>query len=179
MPMENIKESYFQWLIFMVCDDYQRRFYNKLFQLLHSMEFTWTIDYDANRAADGIDLRSEFADFEGINYLEIRDILCGPCTVLEMLVALSKRCEDSIMGDSRYGDRTGKWFWEMIGNLGIDAYDDGRFERGECRKIVQNWLNRQYSETGKGGIFIVENPRENLQKVEIWYQLLWYLDEKM
>ena len=54
-----------------------------------------------------------------------------PCSVLEMMIALSMRCEEQIMDDPDIGNRTGQWFWDMIDNLGLGEHErlkfDGRY----------------------------------------------------
>ena len=97
-------EEYFNWL----CDIVNgNRFskhisYRRLLRCLHSIIFRVVIPNDINRAKDGVDLRRKYKLHTG------RDIYDNdPCTVLEMMVALTIRCEESIMDDPSYGDRTG------------------------------------------------------------------------
>lgn len=175
MDESRIIERYFQWLLDIVCDSDQKKHYQALFHVLFETEFTWILDHDANRAADGIDLRPVFAEEKYIDYMAIRGIL-GPCRVLEMMVALAKRCEDSIMGDSKYGDRTPKWFWIMVENIDLDSEDDGRIDIPLVEGKIKRFLDRKYSFDGVGGLFYIENPPDDLRKVEIWYQLNWFLN---
>lgn len=130
---------------------------------------------DENRASDGLDLRYRFVDLMGFD-IPVEEIYDKPCSVLEMLVALSLRCEETIMDDTRYGNRTGQWFWGMIKNLGLGDMIDSRFDRRECDYILKRFLNRDYDSDGRGGLFTIKDPRRDLRTVEIWYQLNWYLD---
>ena len=125
---------------------------------------------DENRLLDGLDLRFRFAD-ENSYYID------GDCSVLEMMVALSLRCEEHIMSDDEIGNRTGRWFWEMIDNLGLESMYDDNFDKVYADKIIYRFLNREYEPNGDGGLFTVRNRNVDLRKVEIWYQLMWYLDE--
>jgi hypothetical protein len=176
MIRDNIEQAYFEWMCDLVCD---RRYanqitYEKLLRFLHDTEFVYFIPKDENRAEDGIDLRYRFAihhDYEDIDYC-----LDGPCSVLEMMVALAIRCEESIMDDPGRGDRTGQWFWGMVSNLGLGSMIDSRFDRQYVEEVVDRFLNRDYEPNGKGGLFTVRHCNRDLRTVEIWYQLCWYLD---
>ena len=97
------------------------------------------------------------------------------CSVLEMMVALSIKCED-IMGDDRFGDRTGQWFWGMIVNLGLGSMTDDRFDELYAEDVINIFLDRRYDPDGKGGLFRIKHCRQDLRNVEIWYQMCWYLD---
>lgn len=176
---EQIKDEYFKWLYERVCKGraHSNASYTKLFIFLHQVEFTFDILRDENRAEDGIYLRYRFA-IEN-NYDDTRaveNILDGPCSVLEMLVALAIRCEETIMDDSRYGDRTGQWFWSMMSNLGISHMYDERFNEELAKERVYRFLDRQYEPDGKGGLFYIPMCEDDLRNVEIWSQLCWYLD---
>ncbi len=175
--MADIRQLYFNWLVSLVATDEEARKYHRLLNHLHEREFYWIVNNDFNRSADGIDMRSTFADENNIDYLTIRDDLMGPCTVLEMLVGLANRIEFSIMGDEDFGDRTGLWFWEMIGNLGLTKMTFNRFNKADCDEILDNFLGRNYDFNGTGNIFYVENPSFDMQKAEIWNQMCWWLNE--
>ena len=126
-----MREEYFEWLVDLLQDDYLRDNYQKLLWKLFTTEFTWIVDYDSNRAKDGIYLRYLFSrDID-----EDFDMDIG-CTVLEMMVALSRRCEDDIMYDPDIGDRTGYWFWTMIQNLTLDIYDDYMYDEHAVEYIL-------------------------------------------
>ena len=174
---DRINNEYFEWMSNLVCED---RFpnqisYRKLLMLLHNTEFTYIILRDENRADDGITLRHRFAcEYAGIE--DVERYLEGPCSVLEMMIALSIRCEESIMDDPKVGDRTGQWFWGMVTNLGLGSMTDDRFDRGFVEDILTKFLNRKYEPDGRGGLFRVRHCDRDLRKVEIWYQLCWYLD---
>lgn len=175
-----IKEKYYQWLVSLVSDDYHSKYYTKLLEKLYSTEFTWTMAMDKNRATDGIDLRVRFADENELLLEENLYPLDGPCTVLEMMVALSLRCEETIMGDADFGDRTGDWFWGMVRNLGLQQMDNYNYDELKVNIAVQRLLNRAYQKNGEGGLFTVRDYRDwtdDLRNVDIWYQMLWYLDE--
>lgn len=174
---ESINREYFEWMCNLVCKDrYAKSIsYRMLLTYLHQKEFIFSIPKDQNRAKDGVGLRRRYVlihDCEDlIEYLDIR-----PCSVLEMMVALAIRCEESIMDDPSVGDRTSQWFWGMIVSLGLGAMIDSRFDEELVVYIVNRFLDRKYEPNGKGGLFTIRNCDRDLRKVEIWYQLCWYLD---
>ena len=163
----------------LVCDGYiEGLSYRRLFDYLHRIDFTFSIPMDGNRAEDGIDLRYRFGYENDIRdpiimaYLDDR-----PCSVLEMLVALAMRCEEHIMRDPDAGNQTGRWFWIMLNNLGLNQMDDNNFDRHFVDDIVTRWMERKYDSDGNGGLFIIKNSRYDLRSIEIWYQMNWYLNE--
>lgn len=177
---DNIHNEYFDWLYDLACGNrYSKQIsYRKLLMHLHNTVFRYSIPMDRNRAEDGIDLRYRFAVSEYYNESPeyIMDILDGPCSVLEMMVALAMRCEETIMDDAGVGDRTGQWFWGMITNLGLGSMLDNRFDKLLVTESINRLLDRDYESDGEGGLFTVRHCDRDLRDVEIWHQLLWYLD---
>lgn len=175
---EIVVNDYFNWMYDLVCGErYPKQIsYRKLLMHLHDVEFTYSIPRDANRAHDGIDLRRRFEMIMGFGYEGVSDYLEGPCSVLEMMVALAIRCEENIMDDPSIGDRTGQWFWGMITNLGLGPMIDDRYDDQFVEETLERFLNRDYEPNGKGGLFTVRDYRRDMRTVEIWYQLCWYLD---
>lgn len=172
-----VENKYFEWLYDYVCKGRVNKHisYKKLFMLLHDIEFTFYVRNDVNRARDGVDLRYRFAMITDDE--RVMDILDGPCTVLEMIVALAIRCEATIMDDTRYGDRTSQWFWNMLSNLGIGYMTDDNFDREIAIKKIYDFIERRYDPDGKGGLFYIEGCKDDLRDVEIWSQLCWYLEK--
>lgn len=173
----DIRDAYFDWMYDMMCRGrYSKDIsYRKLFSYLYDAEFVYLISMDANRAEDGIDLRYRFPH-ERAGVEDVERYLSGPCSVLEMLVALSIRCEENIMDDPRFGDRTGQWFWGMINNLGLGAMNDDRFNLNMVEDIVEKFLDRDYEPDGTGGLFTIRNCDRDLRTMEIWHQLCYFLD---
>lgn len=172
---DQVKNDYFEWLYNCVCKGRanQNISYRKLFMVLHSVEFIFTVQNDIERARDGVDLRYRYAI--SMDDRRLMDILDGPCSVLEMMVALAIRCEETIMDDARYGDRTGQWFWGMLSNLGLSFMTDERFDREFALDKIYIFLDRRYSPDGKGGLFYISDCEYDLRDEEIWTQLCWYL----
>lgn len=179
MARNELNNTYLNWMYQLVCDDeYSKgRSYHKLFRLLYDIEFTYTMEMDGNRYEDGIDLRYRFANERGYRESMIASYLDDrPCSVLEMMIALAIRLEEHIMDDPEIGNRTGQWFWNMITNLGLGTMNDIRFNRDYVWDVIRRFLNRDYEQDGKGGLFTVKHCRYDLRDVEIWYQACWYLD---
>jgi hypothetical protein len=111
----------------------------------------------------------------GVPEYEILDILAGPCSVLEMMVALAIYAEEHIMSNPQIGNRISQWFWNMVVSLGLGDQMDNRFDRRYVEGVLQRFLNRKYEPNGQGGLFTIRNCDRDLRKVEIFYQLCWYL----
>jgi len=172
-----MKDQYLEWMIDIIGHDGRiKNEYLKLLSHLDTITFTYNIPMDSNRATDGEDLRYRFGreagygDYEIAAYLDDR-----PCSVLEMMIALSIRCEENIMDDPDCGNRTGEWFWHMIANLHLDDMADLAFDYEYVNGRISDFLNRKYDRNGDGGLFTVIMDRD-MRSVEIWYQMCWYLD---
>lgn len=176
--MNEIEKEYFEWIYNLVIDQrYSRKSYKKLFSFLFSREFTYIIEMDSNRASDGERLRYMFGLEHHYDHSYIRDNLdTRNASVLEVMIALSIRCEEHIMEDENYGDRTGQWFWNMLTSLGLGGMDDARFNRHEANDIIDRFLAREYSPDGRGGLFTVDT-HSDMRDIEIWYQMCMYLEK--
>lgn len=173
--MTNLRDEYFEWMYHTVCNGRfaKENSYRDLLSYLHSVVYTWLIPDDKNRAEDGEEgLRWRFA-YE--NHVNVRHELDGPCSVLEMILALAYKCEE-IMDDAAVGDRTVQWFWRMIANLGLNGMTDRHFDIIKAECIVNQFLNRDYEPDGHGGLFVIRNCKYDLCDVGTWTQMLWYLD---
>lgn len=171
---DRINDEYFEWLCELVDSKRYSRHtsYRKLLMHLHNIEFTWFIPRDDNRADDGVKLRRKYA--LACNDVTLSEYIEGPCSVLEMMVALAFRCE-TYMDDTLMGDRTGQWFWGMINNLGLGSMTDSKFKIEFVDDVIARFLNREYEPDGRGGLFTVRHCDHDLRTVEIWCQLNWYL----
>lgn len=174
MTRYDVRREYFDWLTNLVCEGRLAKgvSYDKLLNQLHHIKFRYSIPKDENRAANGVALRYHFA----CEHTGIEDrLLRGPCSVLEMMIALASHCEE-IMDDTRMGDRLGQWFWGMITNLGLGGMRDERYDERLVDEVIERFLDREYEPDGRGGLFTVRGCDYDLRRVEIWTQLLWYLD---
>lgn len=179
MRDHKLEKAYFEWLYDLVCNDgYVKNLdYHELLYHLHQIDFYWLIPRDQNRFDDGISLRYRFGVEAGIPEEEIDEKLdIFSCSVLEMMAALALRCENEIMSDEEFGDRTWKWFWKMMTNMNLGGMTDDKFDAVYVDKVIERMLSRKYEPNGKGGLFTIANCRDDLRKREIWVQMTWYLN---
>jgi len=166
--------NYLDWLSEIAIPDVEQRdMYQKLLLALYSEDFYWSVKNDGNRAGDGENLRREFENETGYECEKE-----GPCSVLEVLVALAMDCEKNIMYDPDEGDRTGIWFWEMIENLGLSELDDWCFDIEYFDLVMRRFLDRRYTHDGVGGPFVIRGFRGDLRRIELWYQLNYYMKNR-
>ena len=167
-----METRYFNWIYNQLVSP-KGKSYKKLLKHLHSIEFKYIIPMDENRAKDGINLRYRFLYDKGLD-TNLMDY-SKPCTVLEMLLALAMRCEESL-SDWEAGDRTKQWFWEMLNNLNLGLMTDSVYDENYIDEVIFTFMNRQYQPDGTGNIFIIPYCKYDLRTIEIWYQMCWYLD---
>lgn len=160
-----MKEGYLRCLKNLILPAPSHKHYHLLLNELYSREFIPVIKRDENRAIDGRYLRDE---------LGFEDYKDEPCSILEMLIALSGRFD----GNSGFDpEEAYDNFWILMKNLGLDQYDDVNFSRNEVWSILYILENRTYSFSGKGGLFPLKRPRTDQRKVEIWDQMQEWLIE--
>jgi hypothetical protein len=176
---ETNRDLYFKWLYSQIEKERLANVEGFIFDL-HSYPFVCRVPNDDNRVEEGIELRYKFADEKNVQLLE--DDLSGSCTLLEMLIALADRM-DFILFDPSKGNRRWLWFWLFIDNLKLQKYanDDekGVISRKKRfnRIVINKFLKREYLPNGKGGLFPLDNPSSDQREVEIWYQLMEYINE--
>jgi hypothetical protein len=175
MTYDEMTDLYFNWIEKLISDDnVEASDYRKLLLFLNDIPFSYIIPMDDNRIADGIDLRYRFGYDTEIPYAQITTYLdIRPASVLEVMVALSLRIEEQFID----GDDVGKWFWIMIGNLGLAEYKDLYFNKAKVDRIVKQFIERDYDKSGRGGLFITNNDNTDMRNMEIWDQMHLYLNE--
>lgn len=177
VTMEPLDELYLRWLYSKVSSprvkDPSRTWWYLLRQL-YTTEFVWIVSNDGNRCEEGVDLRQEF--IKQTEIVKKTDIIVDEnwmdlgCSVLEMLVALSRRC--SFEND---GTPSG-WFWQLINNLGLGEYNDAsNYDPADVDEKLTRFIWRRYRPDGEGGLFPLKHSVIDQRKVEIWYQLQSYL----
>ena len=175
-------EDYLLWLGGFVCPPSIREQYKSLFCALTERSFTPKVFHDENREIEGIQMRDKYAEEElGGNYDFWVGVLPEECLVIEMLVSLAYRMEWDFLHDSDIGDRTGKWFWELLGNMGLSDQDDLNYDEDYVQMRISILVDRTYSSNGLGGPFPLRHPPHGIDSkdVELWYQMNWYISEKM
>lgn len=157
-------QEYFDWLISQIRTPNGKVYFN-LFERMHNLEFVWTVANDDNRIQDALDIRSEF--------LPVRKRRTGGVTILEVLIALSRRAAFDGGGEPEI------WAWQLIKNLKLNkAHDPWTAQKTQSvDEILEALVWRTYSHDGRGGFFPLQYPQEDQTKVEIWYQMHAYLLE--
>ena len=164
--------DYYNWLLNRVgIKEADQKSYSYLFEDLFNREFEWFVERDKNRAIDGLDLRKEYEEETGDTVDEYSD-----CNMLEMIIALSIRCENDIMGVPDE-DNTSHWFWDMIINMKLDKYKNSRYSARQVQSTLDNVIFRQYGKDGNGGLFPLKHSKNDQRNVEIWYQMASWLNE--
>lgn len=176
MDQGTLDDRYLEWLyksIGSVSNKNPNRSYWKMANQLYRKPFRWIIPNDDNRAEDGKYLREEF-----ISELHIMDVDNGwfalECSVLEMLIALSRRTSFESQGTP------GDWYWKFLDNLGLRSYTDAVYDEAVALEIdaaIDLLLERKYKRNGAGGLFPLQNATRDQRKVELWYQMSMYLLE--
>lgn len=176
-----IRDDYANWLIGLAykwCSAYGS--FKQLMEYLFFHDFTSLYANDGNRVQDGIEMRFRFIeafDSPDYTYHDVYKYLTHNCNILEVMIALARRCEDHIMGDPDAGDQSGVWFWDMIKNMHLENMTDDRFDILEVERKVNDMMNHNYKKNGDGGLFSVRNPNIDMRNAEIWYQMNWHLGE--
>lgn len=151
--------------------------YSKLLETLNNIEFTPSIDMDYNRAKDGMSLRYRFANENNLDDETISYCITGPCSMLEMMCALSLRMEETIMTDPNIGDRTPFWFGTMLSSMGFLEQNNNNFDITYIMSKIKLFNERKYCRNGQGGLFTIKDSKVDLRKMEIWYQMNRYIQE--
>lgn len=174
-------QTYFEWLysyIGPVTDRNPNHSYWLLAEQLHKKEFRYLIPNDDNRAADGKALRRVYAAND--NFLSADE--SAPCSMLELCIALAMRMEFAY-GWPEQDEGVAIWFWELMKNIGLDIYTDDRYSSTEhawhiIEEILDVVIERLYTPQGHGGLFPLRCTDGAQNRLELWYQMSLYLEEK-
>lgn len=178
-PIPDITEDYFHWLylqVFKVYDQKSSLSYATLCHFLHQKKFDDSTPNDDNRARDGIELRDEFIsslkEIEVEDYTQLQSL--GGCSIFEMLIALARRADYVVEWGSE------RWFKTFLRHLDLWKYNDADWTPRSGMKvatIINKFNNRQYTRSGRGGIFPLSKPRRDQRTQELWYQMADYMTE--
>ena len=139
-----------------------------LVSALAEVEFIPRHPMDENRAIDGLELRDDF-EYETSEYLDKSSGLPSKCSMFEMLAALAIRCENQLMRNSLLGDRTSKWFFEFLDNLGVLDCDEKDVDH--IVDICHEFLD------GRRNMFPLRKNVIKQKNEQIWKQLTAYINE--
>jgi len=167
-----IRHEYLEWLVLQVGNEK----INDIHQLcahMHNYEFVWFVANDDNRIQDGLDLRVEFL-YEKYDPTMLHVLRMKHCSVLEVLVALSRRVEFQMNGNSY------DWAWILLEHLGLDKYR-GRLSqkhKEEIDDILETLVWRNYEANGMGSFFPLAWPEFDMRTAEIWKQMHAWINEQ-
>lgn len=170
-----LDEQYFTWLYSQVASLKTKSLNKTYFTLLNQLyrkEFFWFVPNDDNRVEDGRYLRPEFLASANIDDPDEEWLYLG-CSMLEMLIGLSRRFKFEA------GGLTSKWFWHLMENINLAEFTDANPGTVyEIDEVLNTIIWRQYKADGTGGLFPLDNPKDDQRKVELWYQLNAYINEQ-
>lgn len=179
LSKNRFEDEYFEWLISIISYSGYEQLNLSLLKTLHKKEFKVLIPHDDNRAYEGKNLRETYCDEVDFDYdyaTAFYGIDVADCSMLELIIGLSIRCEQ-IIADNDIGG----WFWRFLENIRLDRFSDDEFYDNGGAVVINNILDmiikRQYKKNGYGGLFPLKLGKADQRKVEIWYQMCAYLDE--
>lgn len=169
METELKSSSYFFWLCDMIdCKSHEQ--YKETLLQLDNVAFYSLIPNDDNRGLDGVQLRVVYEDESGIFLSE--DYLHDPCTLLEMLIALAERMAYIIFDPAKNDEPNNvSCFWQLVKNLKLKPQAMNNYV------LIETFLERNYAPSGDGGLFPLLSTREDQRDIEIWYQMMAYIEE--
>ena len=138
-----------------------------ILQKLFNTPYRYFIARDVNRACEGSLLRDEYS----AKYAQPAAVATNECSLLEMMVALSKRCDATVTLDSS-DSNPAFWFKTMWDSLGFDT------SGLDPDTIISRFNLAAYGRDGEGGLFYIPNldPRVEMPRNELWTQMNLYMN---
>lgn len=183
--MVTIEDRYFIWMTTKIFNDIDiMNDHLAVLRELHNTTFEYSIYTDENRQKDAQDLRYKFGYEHGYYESEIcRTLDSEAPSLLEMIVALLDRVQDNVLCDLEKKITNQEIFLDILKSLGIDdiigSYALSGDDAIRFYNSMSTLINREYTYYGEGGLFTVYNPKKDMRDTEIWYQFMWYLNEKL
>ena len=172
--MVRVNRSYLDDLIDLIDNCNIRQNYITVIEMLYNTEFKSSVYEDLNRIIDAKNLR-----------MELYGPVIRPISVLEVMIALAKRCHEDIMYGYTIDNKPSSiayWFWVMMENCGLDQLSEWKSAyperiKNEFDSIIGPILDRSYDYNGNGGFFPLHHPEMDQRYCELWYQMNAYLVE--
>lgn len=188
--MNEIQEAYKEWLIDQLNGDRGAGGYSELYGIMHGIPFLPIMEMDWNRNDEGLNLAKEWAETEPVENETDVDICTamdevhqnGFCTMLELIVVMSRRIQFELM-DSEYDKDISEWANELIWNIGLGDYRNVRvlhdYDAAEnaVAEVVGSVIFRQYGWDGEGGFFPLESPTRDQRYEQLITQMNDYIAE--
>jgi hypothetical protein len=176
-------DAYMKWILEkMEFRKRGRKKYGKLMKYLNNTEYEFKTLLDENRLSDALNMRNNFLEeYFGGSYNKYDStivaacpniIVFGPhrCSILEMLAALSIRCEIEMTGEPGC-DVLGRMFWIAIDNSGLGKFSDDKFDGQFVKKTVNEMTNFD--------IFPFHRPGIDKNRVDLWYAMQLWITENL
>ena len=173
-----MNEGYFEWLLNKAEIDKEK--YRLLCDILYNSIFYPILEMDENRWEDGVAYRFSFAGSDEGAY-DLGQAI-GGCTMLELILSQAEKTHFDMQG-SEFGAPIGKWFMEILSNMGLDIYTNSVLMNEpdayyEVSDIIRRVIFRQYEYDGFGGMYPLNvRPEQDQREVEIEIQRNLYLLE--
>lgn len=170
-----VRERYFEWLLSIV----DGADWAVICDILHHCDFYSPIEFDENRACDGLDLRRRF-----LNIWDDRIYQWGPCSIFEAIVGLCLRLNNDILYAPDKPNEQCWVFREMLKGVGLDGFTDSAIGYGRVKNVEQEVkfrvyraLDRRIGFDGTGGFFPLNCTKFDQRQEELWSQANQYLNE--
>lgn len=141
---ENVK-SYLHWL------NETSGCESEIGRILYATDFTWVVEDDKNRAEAGLKWRDRYADDIGSELSDvqrdrIRKSIHGKASCYEVILSLAYEIDAMVNEDTE--PRTKEFFRILLGNLGLNVYDNEDFDyheeatKASVSSILEKWMAR-------------------------------------
>lgn len=177
--MRTREDPYFEWLVKeffrSVCTEADLR----LLSFLQAKPFEVYNLRDTNRVMDAISIRNRYINESKTKTPLNKLVFFGHqnqivCSVLELFLALAIRFEHELhIPGSDERKSVERFFWEMIRNMSLNEESERDWD-----DILDTFIRREYAPDGSGGPFPIQNSRKNQARVELWYQMHEYINER-
>ncbi len=178
--------EYFNWLLEKIFyDSGIMHSYTALCYELYNIPFQWSIEMDENRQKDAQDLRYLFGDECGYSQAQIcNELDTYEPSLFEVIVALIDRVQDNILDNFDDNLSNQSIFLDILKSLRIEMLTSETDRISNMDKVylynaIDNLYTKNYSYYGEGSLFTVGAPLNDMRDTEIWYQFMWYLNEKI
>lgn len=170
---------YYIWLLDAVATKAEQNNYSLAFNSLYSTPFVSYDEFDDNLKENALSLRDDFLDRSRTarKLIDIYGDINWSVGILEIMVYLATKIEDTIMSNPDYGDRTGLWFWYMMESLDIIQFDNNHFDEPNVSQKLDNFVERRYEKNGFGGLFTVDKRGFDARKTNIWQQAMTFITD--
>ena len=167
-----VKEKYWEYLMDRIGPHEE---FTELLYQLHRTPFRWPLAKDYNRVHETDMIRQYFCNDMDINYHEIDGWDNQTVSFLELVIQLSRNCEEKVGAMETIHHRV--WFGKFMDHLGLNRFDNVRYDPEKVQEIVERCIERRYDRLGNGGLFPLKASKNDQRLVELWYQIAEYCFE--